>query len=206
MKKLIFLALGACMLTTMAFVMKTDNPALKIGDKAPMTEAKMPAVGEKSYSLNDIKKENGLLVVFSCNTCPFVLAWEDRYNELNAYANENKVGMVLVNSNEAKRSGDDSKEAMVKHAREKAYKMPYVIDSEHKLADAFGARTTPHVYLFNKKGELAYVGAIDDNQVKGDVKTNYLKNALADLGKGGLKCSTAETKAIGCSIKRVAVQ
>lgn len=205
MKKLIILALGACMAVTMAFVLKTDGPGLKIGDLAPMTDAKMMDVVDKPHTLNEIKKENGLLVVFSCNTCPFVLAWEDRYNDLHATAQANKIGMVLINSNEAKRGGDDSRIEMLTHSRLKGYKMPYVIDAGHKVADAFGARTTPHVYLFNKKGQLAYVGAIDDNQAdKNAVKNDYLKKALLEIGKGGLTCATAETKAVGCSIKRVA--
>lgn len=204
MKKLLTLALGACFFVTSAFVLKTDNAGIKIGDKAPLTDVKMATVTDAQLSLKDIKKENGMLVVFSCNTCPFVLAWEGRYNEINEAAAANKIGMVLINSNEAKRTGDDSHQAMKIHAREKAYKMPYLVDADHKLADAFGARTTPHVYLFNKNNELVYVGAIDDNQDGTMVTKNYLKDAMKELGKGSLKCSTAETKAVGCSIKRVA--
>ncbi|MES2627651.1 MAG: redoxin family protein [Bacteroidota bacterium] len=203
MKKVIVSMLAVLMITT-AFVIKTENPSLKIGDKAPLTNIKMLTPTDVSVSLDDVKKENGLLVVFSCNTCPFVLAWEDRYNELSDLAASNKIGMVLVNSNEAKRAGDDSKDEMARHMRKMQYKMPYVIDNNHKLADAFGARTTPHVYLFNKKGELAYVGAIDDNQDKKAVSKTYLKSAINELGKGKTTVSTPETKAVGCSIKRTA--
>ncbi len=205
MKKISILALGVCMLSTMAFVLNTDSAALKIGDKAPMMDAKMMTATNLPMTLNDVKKENGMLVVFSCNTCPFVIAWEDRYNDLYATAAKNNIGMVLINSNEAKRTGDDSQAEMMKHARTKGYKMPYLVDKDHKLADAFGARTTPHVYLFNKKGELSYVGAIDDNQAdKSAVGNPYVTTAMEELGKGKLSCTTAETKAVGCSIKRVA--
>lgn len=206
MKKLVMLSIVAC-LALSAFVLKTDNSGLKIGDKAPMTDVKMKNISNKAVSLNDVKGANGTLVVFSCNTCPFVLAWEDRYNDVYDVASKNKIGMILVNSNEAKRGDADSQAEMQRHAKAKGYKMNYVIDEGHKLADAFGARTTPHVFLFNNKGELAYVGAIDDNSAdKNAVKDAYLKKALAELGSGKTSCSNAQTKAVGCSIKRVAMK
>ncbi len=204
MKKIVLLATAAILLLTTAFVSKSDASGIKIGDAIPMASVKMESTKKDQVTLNDIKGENGLLVVFSCNTCPFVLAWEDRYNETFAIAKRNKIGMVLVNSNEAKRSGDDSMAAMIAHAREQGYKMPYVVDANHQLADAFGAKTTPHVFLFNKDGKLAYTGAIDDNgKDKSAVKEAYLAKALAELGAGQLSCKVAETKALGCSIKRV---
>jgi peroxiredoxin len=204
MKKIALFLTAIVAIGAMAFTLKSDNKGISIGDKAPMSDAKMKDISGKSLSLQDLKGENGLLVVFSCNTCPFVLAWEDRYNDLYDVARKNKVGMVLVNSNEAKRSGDDSMTAMQEHAKKNGYKMSYVEDREHKLADAFGARTTPHVYIFNKNSELVYMGAIDDNSKdKSAVKDPYVKNALVELGKGQTTCKVSETKAIGCSIKRM---
>ncbi len=203
-----FKYLGALLvLATVSFSFISDSSPLKIGEKIPLADVKLENISGRKATLSELKQTNGLLVVFSCNTCPFVLAWENRYNELNDLATKNKIGMVLVNSNEAKRNGDDSKEMMISHAKELGYTMPYLIDTDHKVADAFGARTTPHVFLFNKEGKLAYTGAIDDNSKDASaVKDSYLKDALSELGAGKTSCKTAETKAIGCSIKRVAVK
>jgi len=164
----------------------------------------MKDISGKSLSLNDAKGENGLLVIFSCNTCPFVLGWEDQYPELGKLSKENKIGMVLVNSNEAKRAGEDSMEEMKKHFETAGYNTPYVIDADHKLADAMGAKTTPHVYLFDKDMTLVYRGAINDkyeNKEKTATKF-YLNDAIAQLVKGK-KIDNPVTTERGCSIKRV---
>lgn len=178
---------------------------LNIGDKAPMTEVKMRDVSENMYSLADLKKENGLLVIFSCNTCPFVIGWEDQYPFLGQIGERNKIGVVLVNSNEAKREGDDSFEEMKKHYADKNYNTPYVIDADSKLANAFGANTTPHVYLFDKDMKLVFKGSINDKyEQKDKVATQFwLQDAMARLGIGDVNgINPTETKNIGCSIKR----
>lgn len=186
-------------------------PALEIGDVAPMQDVKMDDVSGRSLSLADLKQANGLLVIFSCNTCPFVVGgegsegWEERYRELAVTAGGTGLGMVLVNSNEAKRGGDDSMDAMKAHAKEKSYRMPYLVDTNSALANAFGARTTPHVYLFDKDMKLVYKGAIDDNHEKAsEVKERYLQNAMKNLA-AGKAIDPATTKNLGCSIKRVKV-
>lgn len=203
MKTKVLGLIGIAVMALSAFVWKSSDQGLKVGDTYPMGKVKMTNIDGKGLSLDELKKENGLLVVFSCNTCPFVLAWEDRYNELYDMANQQKIGMVLVNSNEAKRGGDDSLDEMKAHAKQQGYKMPYVVDKNHQLADAFGASSTPHVFLFNKMGQLAYMGAIDDSKDKSGVKQTYLKTALAELGAGQRACRNSQTKAVGCSIKRV---
>lgn len=202
MKKLSYL-LTIAATTVFAFAF-TNNDMLNIGEKAPMADVKMKDVSGKSLSLNDIKNENGLLVVFSCNTCPFVLGWEDQYPELGKLTKKNKIGMVLVNSNEAKRTGDDSMEEMKAHYENAKYNTPYVIDENHKLADAMGAKTTPHVYLFDKDMNLVYRGAINDKyENKEKTATNfYLNDAIGQLVKGK-KIDTPLTTERGCSIKRV---
>ena len=170
-------------------------------------------VDGKSHSLLSLKGENGLLVIFSCNTCPFVVGngtktegWEGRYNGLAELAESLNIGMVLVNSNEAKRKGDDSFLAMKRHAAEAGYTMPYVVDEGSKLANACGARTTPHVFLYDKNMALAYRGSIDDNVNRAeDVKENHLIKALTRMAEGK-KIKTQETKAVGCSIKRILAQ
>lgn len=192
-----------------SFVNKSkENKALKIGKSAPMSDVKLQDTDNTTKSLNELKLENGLLVVFSCNTCPFVVGndhfagWEVQYNDLNALAIDKKVGMVLINSNEAKRVNDDSFDAMKLHATEKGYTMSYLMDIDSKLADAFGAKTTPHVYLFDKNMKLVYAGSIDntwDTKRTGD--ETYLKNAIETISKGE-KIKENETTPRGCSIKR----
>lgn len=185
-------------------------PAIKIGDLAPKSDVKMKDISGTEYSLNDLKKEKGLLVIFSCNSCPFVVGngegsegWQGRYNGLYDFATKSNLGMVLVNSNEAKREGDDSFEKMKEHAKEQGYKSFYVVDNNSELANAFGAKTTPHVFLFDKDLKLVYKGAIDDNvKNAAEVKESYLMNAMRLLALGN-KIPTNETKATGCSIKRV---
>jgi len=181
---------------------KVDKNEVNIGDIMPMMNMKMEDVSGQSYHLRELHQENGLLVIFSCNTCPFVLQWEDRYNELFELCEKNDIGMVLVNSNEAKRAGDDSMEKMMAKAKKEGYKMPYVVDKDHEVADAFGATTTPHVFLFNRDAKLAYRGLIDDNgEDKEAVQKPYLKNAINAM-VNGQSIDPAITKSIGCSIKR----
>lgn len=210
MKKLLALFLLGVLTLSFRLMEEENHPTLKIGDAAPMADTKMKEVGGSEYSLNDLKKENGLLVIFSCNTCPFVVGndegsegWEGRYNDLYDFATRSKMGMVLVNSNEAKRSGDDSFEKMKAHAKEEGYKSSYVMDKDSELANAFGAKTTPHVFLFDKDMKLVYKGAIDDNVKSAkEVKESYLKVAMRQLAAGS-EIKNKETKATGCSIKRV---
>lgn len=177
--------------------------ALKIGQAAPMTEAKMKNIDGKELSLEDVKGENGTLVMFSCNTCPYVLRWEDRYAEVAKMCQEQKIGLITINSNEKQRGKQDSFEAMQTHAKEKNYNFAYVLDKNSALADAFGATKTPDVFLFDKEMNLKYKGAIDDNAKNAkDVKEPYLKNAIKNMVEGK-EVKPAETKSIGCSIKRM---
>ena len=212
MKTKMILSFGvvAALALTAFTIAEEPNEILEIGAVAPMSDYKMTAVTEKQLSINDIKGENGALVIFSCNTCPFVVGngsdsegWEGRYTEIQIAAAEAGVGMILVNSNEAKREGDDSLEAMKEHAKARAYRSHYVVDTNHQLADAFGALTTPHVFLFDKELKLVYKGAIDDNVSNSkEVKEEYLKNALTNL-KAGKAIEPNSTRQLGCSIKRV---
>jgi len=208
MKKFGFI-LSLITLSALAFAFTLNKggeeyETLAIGTTAPMLDYQMTTTNGDEYQLEKLAKENGLLVIFSCNTCPFVIAWEDRYPEIAQLAANSGVGLALVNSNEAKRPGDDSMEAMQKHAAEKGYsEIPYLLDKDSQLANAFGAKTTPHVFLFDNQMNLVYEGAIDDNhKSKSGVKVAYLNNALINL-KAGKEIDPNNTKALGCSIKRV---
>lgn len=205
MKKLIPALLSIVTLTVFfAFNMKSNNSTLEVGDKAPETSYKMKDISGKMISLEDAKKDNSLLVIFSCNTCPFVLAWEDTYPGLAEAASKADLGMILVNSNEGKRDNDDSFNEMKEHAEAKGYgNLHYAVDTGSKLADAFGAKTTPHVFLFDKDMSLVFRGAINDKMENKDksVKKNYLKDAMSNLANGK-KIDPADTTPKGCSIKR----
>lgn len=175
---------------------------LEIGAKAPKTSVKLLDVSGSEVTLESLMGKNGLLVIFSCNTCPYVVAWEDRYPKLAELANELGIGMVLVNSNEGQRDGVDSFEEMAEHAKKKKYTFPYVVDTNSELADAFGANRTPHVFLFSNEWLLKYRGAIDDNFKNADmVEQPYLMNAMKALANG-MAIDPEATKSLGCSIKR----
>lgn len=197
MKQFILLLFIITTLTSFA-----QRPVLNIGDQFPQCEKMQCSSSDKTMDLKSLTGENGLLVIFSCNTCPFVIAWEDRYPMVNEIAQKNKIGFALINSNYMKRDGDDSVEAMKEHAKKHNYKWPYLVDNESKLANKLGAQTTPHVFLFDKNMKLVYKGAIDDNHKDASaVEKFYLKDALNNLGKGE-EIQTKETRNIGCSIKR----
>jgi hypothetical protein len=183
---------------------------LSIGSTAPAADIKMADISGNSYSLNDLKKEKGLLVIFSCNGCPFVVGsegsegWEGRYEELRSLAFSNGIGMALINSNEAKREKGDDLNSMKTRAKEHGFeKCSYLLDVNSMVANAFFARTTPHVYLFDSNLKLVYKGAIDDNvDDSKKVKEPYLKEAIKNLA-AGKKIKPEETKPVGCSIKRI---
>ncbi len=201
MKPLLSLLTLAAVLTT-AFV-TADVQELAVGSTGPMFDYRMEATDGKTYTMAQVKKANGTLLVFTCNTCPWVHRWEDRYNDIAAAAERNGVGLIMVNPNEAIRNNGESMADMKARATDKGYRFIYALDKDHRLADAYGATRTPHVYLMDKDNKLVYVGAIDDNaQSKEGVENPYLLNALEKLGNGRPQAPT-NTRALGCTIKRL---
>jgi thioredoxin-related protein len=176
---------------------------LNIGEELPMKKNQLQNIDNNGMSLQDNFQSNGLLVVFTSNSCPFVVMWENRYKLIEEKCSKHNIGMVYVNSNQARRSGDDSIEKMKEHSKNMNYRFPYLIDKNSILANEFGAKTTPHIFLFNNKMKLVYKGAIDDNYKSIDhVKETYLLDALGQLSDNKtIRVNT--TKAVGCSIKRV---
>ena len=202
MKKSIQLFSIAAIFIVIAAFKYAVNPELEIGVNIPDINVKMMDVSGKDVSLADVKKENGLLVIFSCNTCPYVKLSENRIKEISIRTRRMKVGMILVNSNEAQRSQEDSFDEMKKYALAQGYDFNYVVDKNSKLADSFGATRTPHCFLFDKKGLLVYRGAIDDNiKDANDAKEHYLIDAVTAIATGS-PVKTTSTKSVGCSIKR----
>lgn len=159
--------------------------------------------------LRDFRGERGIIVIFSCNTCPFVVGnedfagWEKTYNNIYEKAQSMGISVVLMNSNEGKRTNEDSPLEMKKHADKMGYKMPYLLDPNSNIANLFGAKTTPHVFFFNENMELIYVGAIDNSyDAKRKIDENYLMDALESFINGNpLKLGSTPPR--GCSIKRV---
>ena len=175
---------------------------LPLNAAVPQADYKMKDVSGKSVSLNEIKTAKGLLVIFSCNTCPYVKLSESRIKEYSDFCQANGIGCALINSNEAQRNEDDSFDEMSKYYNSQKLKCIYAVDEKSQLANAFGASRTPQCFLFSPKG-LIYKGAIDDNvKDPAAVKAPYLKEALAALIKNETP-KTQETKSIGCTIKRV---
>lgn len=196
------LFLGLLVFASMTVSAGQKVKMLQIGDKAVLTDVEMKATSGKMLSVDDVKGKNGVLVLFSCNTCPFVMRWEGRYPEIKKIADENGIGMIVVNSNYQNRDGVDSYEAMKQHAEQHGYDFPYVVDKDSRLANAFGGQTTPHAFLFNADMKLVYKGRIDDNaESAADVKQPYLINALKAVGSGQ-QVAVTETQPQGCSIKR----
>ena len=194
MKKFISLILIGCLTILSA-------KELDLGSLLPLGDIKMADISGKDISLNDAKGENGLLVIFSCNTCPWVIAWEDRYVELAKKYRSKGIGVIAVNSNETTFKSSDSMDEMKKHAKENNYNFYYARDDGSKLAREFGATRTPHVYLFNAEDQLVYRGAIDDNaKNQKKVKKPYVADAI-DAMLAGNTIKYASTKALGCGIK-----
>lgn len=176
---------------------------LPIGADMPKADVKMKDISGKEITLKDAKKANGLLVMFSCNTCPYVVKNQQRTKEICQYALENNIGVVLINSNEGQRGDDDSYDAMKKYAEAQGYKWYYTVDKNSELADAFGANRTPENFLFNKHGKLVYHGAIDDNPSDpGSVSRKHLHEAISEM-LTGKDISVKTSRSVGCSIKRI---
>ena len=194
------MVLGLLMLAFLPFK-STVIDELSIGSKAPMVDHEVEDVSGEMVSLQEIAGENGLLVNFSCNTCPWVGKWEDRYNPIAKLAEENGIGVIALNPNAGYRDNGESMQDMKDRAQKSNYQFPYALDKEAKLATAFGATRTPHIFLFNSDMELVYRGAIDDNaESAAKVEQPYLKNAIKDLVSGA-EIKPQSTKSLGCTIK-----
>jgi len=177
---------------------------LNPGDNLPALETNLRNANGKNTTMKAATKENGLLVMFSCNTCPFVIKNQPITKKTIEYAEAHHIGMVIINSNEAQRGDADSYEAMQQYAKAQGYTVPYLIDENSKLADLFGASHTPEVFLFNNKNKLVYRGAMNDNPGDpGSYKVMYIQNAMNAM-VAGKEIDPNSTKSIGCGIKRKA--
>lgn len=184
-----------------AFTVK-DSGGYKIGDA--VEDFSLKNVDGKNVSLKDYKNAKGFIVIFTCNHCPYAIAYEDRIIALDKKYSKLGYPVIAINPNNPEKQKDDSYDLMKVRAKEKGFTFPYLFDDGQKIFPKFGATKTPHVYVVQKtaKGNVVeYIGAIDDNyEDEKAVKQNYVQNAVDALLKGK-EVPVRETKAIGCSIK-----
>lgn len=202
MKKNIIGFASMILLFTVLAAFKYVDGTLTIGSALPKADLKMKEISNEEISMKDAKRKNGLLVMFTCNTCPYVIKNQDRTREISKYALKNNIGVILLNSNEAQRGEADSFGAMGQYAKDQKYEWYYVVDKNHEIADAFGANKTPENFLFDKNLKLVYHGAIDDNPSDASsVNRQHLKEAINEL-VSGKDIAVKESKSVGCTIKR----
>ena len=192
----LFLVLSASIM--MAANILTEG-GLQVGDKAP--DFSLKNLDGSFVSLSDYKDPKGYIVIFTCNTCPYAVMYEDRIKELHSkYANMG-YPVIAINPNDPSVKEGDSPADMKVRAQEKGFEFPYLFDAGQTVFPQYGATKTPHVYLLDKNKIVKYIGAIDDNpQDATGVDVKYVEDAIDALSKGQ-NPNPSTTKAIGCSIK-----
>jgi peroxiredoxin len=184
--------MGLLVLTAGAVVAHAEG--IKVGDAAP--EFKAETVDGKTLTLADTKGSKVVVITFTCNNCPVAVAYEDRFIEFAKQYEDKGVALVAINVNVT-----EDLEAMKKRAEEKGFNFPYAYDGSGKSAEAYGARVTPHMYIVDGDGKIAYIGAFDDNMNRDKVTKTYVVDAV-DALLAGKRPEVSETKAVGCTIKR----
>jgi peroxiredoxin len=170
---------------------------LAIGDPAP--EFALPTTDGGTATVDTAGSGRPLVVAFWCNHCPYVRAWEDRFNDL-AREYSDRAGFVAVNANDPGSYPADSFEAMIERSREKGFVFDYAFDESQAVPRAYGAERTPELFVFGTDNGLAYHGAIDDSTDLEAVRQRYLREALEAL-LAGRSPSVTDTPAVGCTIK-----
>jgi peroxiredoxin len=202
MKTFKILMLLSIVFLAASFNLVNNKEGYKIGDIA--TDFKLKNVNDKMISLSDFKKAKGFIIIFTCNHCPYSVAYEDRIIELDKKYKDKGYPIIAINPNNPAKEPKDSFELMKVRAKEKGFTFPYLFDDGQKIYPQYGATRTPHVFILNKeKGNLvvSYIGAVDDNYKDAtQTKVKYVEVAVDALLKGE-KPAISETKAIGCSIK-----
>jgi len=172
---------------------------LQLGDRAPAF--RLPGVDGRTHNLDDFANKPVVVVIFSCNHCPYVQAYEDRMTAIQRDYQDRGVQFIAINSNEEENYPEDSFARMVERAKAKGYNFPYLRDASQESARAYGATHTPHLFVFDRDRRLRYTGKIDDNwQQPAAVTRHYLREALDALLRGSAPAESM-THAIGCTIK-----
>ncbi|MCX7548202.1 thioredoxin family protein [Xanthomarina sp. F1114] len=183
-------------------VISMAQSGYKVGDIA--TDFSLENVDGKMVSLSDYSQSKGFIIVFTCNTCPFSVAYEDRINALNKKYVSKGYPVIAIMTNNPAASPGDSMEAMQARAKAKGFTFPYLMDKGQHIYPKYGAAKTPHVYVLQKakKGnQVKYIGAIDDNYQHPDsVNQKYVENAVDALLEDQ-PIKETHTRAVGCTIK-----
>lgn len=202
MKKIFNLAI-LLVATIGLFVAATNSTksgaGLEVGDTAP--DFALKNIDGKTVSLADYKNAKGYVVIFTCNTCPYAVMYEQRIIEFhNKYAAKG-YPVIAINPNDPAVKAGDSFEKMQQRAKAKEFPFAYLLDDGQEVYPAYGATRTPHIYLLDADRKVQYIGALDNNpQDAAAVTTKYVEEAIAAL-EAGKTPETTSTKAIGCSIK-----
>lgn len=174
----------------------------KIGDVA--TDFSLVNVDDKNVALSNYADAKGFIVIFTCNHCPYAIAYEDRINALDKKYKTQGFPVIAINPNDPEKQPEDSFELMKVRAKEKGFTFPYLFDAGQKIYPQYGATKTPHVFVLQKSDNgnvVQYIGAIDDNHEDvAAVTEKYVENAV-DALLAGKEVAVKETKAIGCTIK-----
>lgn len=174
-----------------------------IGDEA--TNFNLKNVDGTMVSFSDYPDAKGFIVIFTCNTCPYAVASEERIVALDKEFKDKGYPVIAINPNNPKVQPDDTFELMQRKAKEAEFSFPYLYDESQTVHAKYGAAKTPHVYLLqkeNNKNIVKYIGAIDDNVRSAEsVKERFVANAVNEL-LAGKEVTVKETKAIGCSVKQ----
>jgi peroxiredoxin len=171
---------------------------LALGELAP--EFELPATDETTHGPTDGPGTAVTVVVFTCNHCPYALAWQDRIAQVARDYAERGVRVLAINPNDAERYPRDSFEAMKERVRREDWPMPYLRDESQQVARAYGAKTTPDVFVLDSERRLRYRGAPDADYENPAERANWLREALDAVLAGG-EPPRAETRPVGCSIK-----
>lgn len=173
--------------------------ALRLGDPAP--DFSLPAADQHTYGLSSFADKAVLVVVFSCNHCPYVQAYEDRLIAIQRDYAERGVQLVAINSNDDVNYPEDGFSEMVTRAKTKGFNFPYLRDASQQVARAYGASHTPQLFVFDRDRRLKYTGKIDDNWQRPEAVTReYLRDALEAI-LSQREPAEPSTFAIGCTIK-----
>ena len=180
----------------------TDNHGYKVGDLA--TDFSLPNIYDEMVSLSDYDDAKGFIVIFTCNTCPYSIAYEDRINALDTKYKSKGYPVIAINPNDPADKDGEHLTDMKQRALKKAFTFPYLQDKGQQIYPKYGATRTPHVFILEKqeKGNVVqYIGAIDDSSRSPEkVSKRYVEDAV-DALLSGQKPKVNTTKAIGCSIK-----
>ncbi len=177
----------------------SDGGGLAVGDTAPNFSLKN--IDGKTVSLDSYENAKGYVVIFTCNTCPYAVMYEQRIIELHDKYAAKGYPVIAINPNDPEVKPGDSFEKMQQRASAKEFPFAYLFDDGQAVYPAYGATKTPHIYLLDADKTVQYIGALDNNPQDAEaVSTRYVEDAIAAL-EAGNKPATTFTKAIGCSIK-----